>query len=106
VRIVSRNGEHARFLHRHAARNYTERRYLSARHEPEAISEQEQLRQTLARRRAWEAEQRRAWGTAREHIFGAVEAFRRDGHPDARLLNDVKAIERQVGRVDRHLGLS
>lgn len=100
---MSHDGEQGRYLHRNPARNYAQIPFLGVRFEPECISETEQLAQTLAARRRWTAEQRRAWGTARQHIFDAVEGFRRDGHPDGQLLNDVKAIERQVGRVDKHL---
>jgi hypothetical protein len=92
-----------RLLARASERGYTSALQLAMHGEPEAISNEEQQRQTLAARRRWQAKQRRAWGTARQHIFDAVEGFRRDGHPDGQLLNDVKAIERQVGRVDKHL---
>jgi hypothetical protein len=71
----------------------------------ECVDELEQSRQTLAAHRRWESEQRRAWGTARRRISIAVETFKRDGHPDPRLLSDVHVIQRQVERVDRRLGL-
>jgi hypothetical protein len=97
------SAEEPRPLAKASQRGYTSALQLALHAEPEAISREEQQRQTLEARRRWAAEQGRAWETARQHIFDAVEGFRRDGHPDGQLLNDVKAIERQVGRVDRCL---
>jgi hypothetical protein len=101
---VSRDGEQ-RFLHRNPARGYSDTPYLGAPGEPEAISEQEQVAQTLAARRRWEKEQRRAWGTARQHIFAAVESFRRDGHPGRAVDSDLRVLSRVVAKVDRRVGL-
>jgi hypothetical protein len=101
---VSRADE-PRLLAARSERGYTSRVAEALPSEPEAVGELEQQTQTLAARRRWAAEQRRAWGTARQHIFGAVEVFKRDGHPDARLLADVRALEPQVQRVDRRIGL-
>jgi len=50
-------------------------------------------------------EQRRAWGTARAAIVSAVEGFKASGRLDRRLASDVRVLERQVGRIDRDVGL-
>jgi hypothetical protein len=103
VRQVSRKGDPVRLLHKSVG--YTSNPLDALPREPEAVDELEQARQTLAAHRRWETEQRRAWGTARRRISAAVETFKRDGHPDPRLLSDVHVIQRQVERVDRRLGL-
>jgi hypothetical protein len=103
---VSAAGEQPRFLHRYVGRNYTESAFLAVPGEPECLTAAEQRAQTARAHRRWQQEQQRAWGRAATSIGQALSTFVRDGHPDRRLLDDVKAIERPVGRVDRHLGLS
>jgi hypothetical protein len=98
--------EQPRFLHRHVARNYTSTPYLAARYEPEAVSEGEQREQTARAHRRWQQEQQRAWGKAATTIGHALVAFVNEGHPDSRLLTDVKAVERATERVGRRLGLN
>jgi hypothetical protein len=100
-----RDGEQQRFLHRNAGLNYTGSTYRAARHEPQAVSEREQQDQTLQAHRRWQEQRQRAWGQAHRQINGALETFVRDGHPDRRLLSDVRAIARQAARIDRELGL-
>jgi hypothetical protein len=105
VAPVSNAGDRPRFLHRNASRNYTENPHLSARHEPEAVSEREQRELTARARRRWEQEQARAWGRAAGQIDDALAEFVRDGRPSPQLLSDVRAIERATQRADRHLGM-
>lgn len=98
---MDENGDRPRFLGR--TLGYTPFAGSSIDPGAEAVSEEEQLAQTSRARRHWLAEQARAWGQAHRQISGALEAFVRDGHPDRRLLADVQAIARQVGRVDKRL---
>jgi hypothetical protein len=97
--------ETPRLLARRSELGYVPDARRAVRGEPEAVDALEQQRQTLDARRRWESEQRRAWGTARRRISTAVETFKADAHPDGQLLSDVRVIERQVGRVDKRLGL-
>jgi hypothetical protein len=71
----------------------------------EAVSEGEQRRQTDAAHRRWRLQQAREWGQARREILSGVERFKHNGHPDPRLLHDLRGIERGVERVDRRVGL-
>jgi hypothetical protein len=71
--------------------------------EPEALTEAEQQRQTQEARARWRREQARAWGRARVEILGAVEHVKASSRPDRQLLDDLRGIERQVVRTDRHV---
>jgi hypothetical protein len=71
----------------------------------ECVDEDEQARQTAAAHRAWEREQRRAWGQARREILAGVERFKANGHPDKPLLRDLHLIEYGTRKLDRRLGL-
>jgi hypothetical protein len=73
--------------------------------EPEAVSEEEQLRISRASRRLGEERRREAWRRAHEGIDRALSDFKRDGRPSRQLLSDLRVIERQASRVDRRLGL-
>jgi hypothetical protein len=97
------SSDRLRLLHGRSEHGYTSSVAEALPAEPEAIDRETQQCQTRARRRAWELEQRRAWGTARQQIDLAVETFRREAKPRGQVLDDLRGIERQLGRVDRHL---
>jgi hypothetical protein len=94
-----------RLLHRRSELGYTDTTQTAMQGEPEAVPAEYQRRLTDAARRRQEAAQQEAWRRAHGEITDAVEEFKRDGHPDRRLLADVRAIERTASRVDRRLGL-
>ena len=72
--------------------------------EPEAISEEEQARQTLAARRAQERQQREAWAQARARIVDGVSIVRTTKPAMPRqVVSTVRVIERAVARVDAEL---
>jgi hypothetical protein len=94
-----------RFLHRHAARNYTESPYLAVPGEPECVTETEQAELTRRAHERWRREQQRAWGRAHASIRRALSAFEHSGPVDPRVLDGAKAVERAARRVDRQVGL-
>jgi hypothetical protein len=94
-----------RLLHRRAELAYTDKSALALPHEPEAISEDEQRRQSDDARRRWKREQAREWGVARTEILAGVEHFRSNGHPDRRTLSDLHVMQRLTAKIDQRLGL-
>jgi hypothetical protein len=73
--------------------------------EPEAVDRETQQRLTLAARRRWTAEQRRAWGQAHRQISGALAEFEHSGPVDRGILHAAAAVERAAKRVDAKLEL-
>jgi len=98
------DGEY-RFLHRDATRPPTDNPQLAVRHEPELVDANTEARYAADARRAAEARLRAAWKDAHDGITGAVRDFRAAGVTDRRVLSDLRAVERGVGRVDQRLGL-
>jgi plasmid stabilization system protein ParE len=84
---------------------YTSNSHEALPREPEAVDEQTQAHFSHVARRRQEEQLREAWRRAHDGITGSLADFKRNGHPDRRLLSDVRVIERQVGRVDKRLGL-
>jgi hypothetical protein len=80
---------------------YVNRTAAALRGEPEAISEEEQLRQTFAVRRERERQQRQAWQQARGHLVDGVQIVRTARPPmPKRVVSTVRVIERAISRVD------
>jgi hypothetical protein len=69
----------------------------------EAVSEDEQRRQTRARRLAWQREMKRAWGTCHATITGALQDFEAQRPADRAIAEAVRSLERSVVRVDRRI---
>lgn len=69
----------------------------------EAVSEEEQARQTLRARRAEREHQRAAWEQAHDVITGALAAFRRSGRMSPGLSSSLRAVERAAEGVGRKL---
>jgi plasmid stabilization system protein ParE len=66
------------------------------------VTAADQAQLTAEAHRRWAAEQRRRWGEAAQTIHRALSDFA-DGGVDRRLENDLRTIERGVGRVSRRL---
>jgi hypothetical protein len=102
---VSRSGDPPRLPAARSERGYTERVAEALPREPEAVSAAEQRELTAQAHRRWRLQLAREWGQARREILSGVERFKHNGHPDPRLLQDLRGIERGVERVDRRVGL-
>ena len=100
--LVSSASDEPRFLGKRVGYVADPHRGMSD--EPEALTEREQLDVTRRARLRWERERARVWGVARVEILASVAHFKAVGHPDRRLMDDLRGIERGVVRVDRHLG--
>ena len=93
-----------RLLARRSELGYTDAPTRALPGEPEAISEEEQARQTLAARRAQERQQREAWQQARARIVDGVSIVRTTKPAMPRqVVSTVRVIERAVARVDAEL---
>jgi hypothetical protein len=92
-----------RLLHRRSELGYTPFAGLALLDEPEAISAEEQRRQTLAARRRAAVELRHAWKNARSEIVAALAGFKASARTDRQVLDGLRAVERAVDRVSRHL---
>jgi hypothetical protein len=89
-------------LHRRSEFGYTDRTQTALPAEPEAVSEQEQARLTLAAQREQERQQHQAWQEARARIVDGVTIVRSSRLPK-HIISDVRVIERTVARVDAEL---
>jgi hypothetical protein len=89
----------------HKVIGYTSNPFQALPCEPEAVSEEEQLRITRRVRRREEEQLRDAWRKAHDGIDGAIEGFRSSGRLPPPVVSDLRVIQRQVGRLDRRLGL-
>jgi hypothetical protein len=93
-----------RLLARRSEFAYTDVPALSLPGEPEAISESEQRRQTLAARRKRDQQQRQTWLEARARIVEGVTLVRTSRPPmPQRIMSSVRVIERTISRVDAEL---
>jgi hypothetical protein len=90
-----------RLLHRRSEHGYTDRPAQALTAEPEAVSAAEQRRLTTeARRRATERE-REAWHRFRTIVVPELVAL--GGVLDRGLASDLRALARQLERIDRKL---
>jgi hypothetical protein len=92
-----------RLLHARSEYGYTDRIQAALPHEPEAVSAEEQKRQTLQARRDDQQRRADAWKAAHGQIDGALQRFKQEGRPDPRTVSDLRVIERQARRVGERL---
>jgi hypothetical protein len=73
--------------------------------EPEAISAEEQARQTLAARSVREQQRQEAWREARSRIVDGVQIVRASRPPmPNRIISNVRVIERTLARIAARVG--
>jgi hypothetical protein len=94
-----------RLLHARSELGYTDRTQSALPGEPEAVSAEEQQRQTLQARRGEEQRRADAWKAAHGQIDGALQRFEQEAHPDPRTVSDTRAIRRTAARIDKRLGI-
>jgi len=92
-------------LHRYSEHGYTASSGEALKAEPEAVSREEQERQSAEVRRVEEERRKTAWRSAHSQIDGALQQFEQEGHPDPRTRSDTRAIARTARRIDERLGL-
>jgi hypothetical protein len=100
---VSNTGDEPRLLARRAELGYVSHPQGALPGEPEAISAEEQRRQTLMARRRAAVELRRAWESVRCEVVAAITSFKVSARTDRQVLDGLRTVERALDRISRHL---
>jgi hypothetical protein len=105
--VVARNGDDARFMHRHSEHGYTSSLHEAMRDEPEAVSESEQRRLTRQAERRADDRKLAAWREARTSIMGALDTFTEQASVsrDHALVGVVRGIRHRVHAIDKRIGV-
>jgi hypothetical protein len=101
--VSAAGDEQPRLLHRDPSRNYTDRPYLAARQEPEAVPAAYQAQLSAQARRRDAERIRSAWSKAHRGIDDALAAFSLEVGPAGGLpiRSATAAVARAAERVDR-----
>lgn len=98
----SEHPDRVRLLAARSEWGYTDNRFKAMRDEPEAVSRQEQERQTQLARRRERQHRLDAWRPARSLISAGIVSFQSAADPQSR--SDLRLIERAVRKIDARLG--